>query len=176
EKDDVILVTKKGKSIKFPVTNIRASSRTSGGVRAIRLGAGDAVVSMDKAAEDAYLLVAAEQGLGKLTPINLYPKQHRGGMGVKTFNIVEKGGEVIAAEVVSKADQLMIISLEGIIERTKVKDISVQGRSTQGVKLMNLDDGDKVVAIAAFEVEEEKSKGSGKTRKGKQESGSTDGE
>jgi DNA gyrase subunit A len=151
DKDDVILVTRKGKSIKFPVSNIRASSRTSGGVRAIRLAAGDVVVSVDEAAADAYLLVAAEEGLGKLTPVDMYPRQKRGGMGVKTFNIVTRGGEVTAAEVVSKDDQLMIISADGIVECTAVKNISVQGRGTQGVKLMALDPGDKVVAIAAFE-------------------------
>jgi len=150
DQDDVILVTKKGKSIKFGVTGIRASSRTSGGVRAIRLASGDSVVSMDTAATDAFLLVVAEGGLGKLTLVAQYPRQHRGGMGVRTFNIVEKAGDVTAAEVVSRSDQVMIISAEGIVERIHIKDISVQGRSTQGVKLMSLDAGDKVVAIAAF--------------------------
>ena len=117
-------------------------------------GAPLGIMSMGRiweAAADAYLLVAAEEGLGKLTPLDMYPRQKRGGMGVKTFNIVTRGGEVTAAEVVSKADQLMIISAEGIVECTAVKNISVQGRSTQGVKLMALDSGDKVVAIAAFE-------------------------
>jgi len=150
DQDDVILVTRKGKSIKFAVSEIRSSSRTSGGVRAIRLAPRDRVVSMDKASPDAFLLVAAEGGLGKLTLIEQFPRQHRGGMGVRTFNIVEKAGNVAAAEVVSQADQLMIISVDGIVERIPVKGISVQGRSTQGVRVMRLGKDDKVVAIAAF--------------------------
>jgi DNA gyrase subunit A len=150
-REDVILVTRKGKSIKFAVSEIRASSRTSGGVRAIRLASGDRVVSMDKASEEDFLLVAAEGGLGKLTPVAQYPRQHRGGQGVRTFNIVEKAGNVAAAQVVTQAEQLMIISAEGIVECTPVKGISVQGRSTQGVRVMRTGKHDKVVAIAAFE-------------------------
>ncbi|MFC1977985.1 DNA gyrase C-terminal beta-propeller domain-containing protein [Chloroflexota bacterium] len=146
-KDDVILVTRKGKSIKFPVVNIRASSRTSGGVRAIRLAAGDAVVSVSEAAVDAYLLVVSEEGQGKLTPLNMYPRQHRGGVGVKTFNTMAKG-EVTAAKVVAQADRLVIIAAEGNIECIEVKDISVQGRGTQGVRIMRLGDGDRVAAVA----------------------------
>ncbi len=151
DQEDVILVTRKGKSIKFAVSEIRASSRTSGGVRAIRLASGDRVVSMDKASEDGFLLVVAEGGLGKLTPVAQYPRQHRGGQGVRTFNIVEKAGSVATAQVVTQPEQLMIISAEGIVECIPVKGISVQGRSTQGVRIMRTGKRDKVVAIAAFE-------------------------
>jgi len=154
--EDVIIATRKGKSIRFPVTDIRASSRTSGGVRAIKLGGDDVVVSMNRVDDDGYLLVVSELGLGKLTALDQYPKQHRGGMGVKTFNTVAKSGDVSAAEATYRMDQLMIISLQGIVERTNIKDISVQGRSTQGVKIMNLDDGDKIVAIATFDVDNDK--------------------
>jgi len=94
----------------------------------------------------------AEGGLGKLTLLAQYPRQHRAGSGVRTFKVVEKSGVVAAARVVSRSEQLVMISADGIVERILVKDISVQGRSTQGVRLMRLGAGDKVVAIASFEV------------------------
>ncbi len=150
ERDDIILVTQKGQTIRFAVSSLRAASRTSGGVRGIRLAAVDQVIGMDIAYPDALLLVITSRGLGKLTPIGDYPRQHRTGRGVRTFNIIEKSGDVTAAEVVSLSDQLMIISADGIVERTPVKGISVQGRRTQGVRLMRLSAGDKVVAIACF--------------------------
>jgi DNA gyrase subunit A len=156
DQDDVILVTQKGQSIRFSVSDLRASSRTSGGVRAIRLAEGDQVVSLDKAEESAYLLVVTTAGYGKLTPITKYPRQHRAGSGVRTFKVVEKTGEVAAAKVVSLSDQVMIISAEGIVTRTPVREkdpkqgITIQGRSTQGVRVMRLDPGDKVVAITSL--------------------------
>jgi len=157
DKDDIILVTQKGQSIRFGVSSLRAASRTSGGVRAMRLGGGDGVVSIDKAVANAYLLVVTEGGYGKITPIAEYPRQHRAGSGVRTFKIVEKSGEVAAAWVVLTTQQVMIVSAEGMVTRTPVKErdprqgITVQGRSTQGVRLMSLEEGDKVVAIAAFD-------------------------
>jgi DNA gyrase subunit A len=149
-RDDIIFVTQKGQTIRFAISSLRAASRTSGGVRGIRLAAVDQVIGMDIAYPDALLLVITSRGLGKLTPIGDYPRQHRTGRGVRTFNIIEKSGDVAAAEVVSLSDQLMIISADGIVERTPVKGISVQGRRTQGVRLMRLSAGDKVVAIACF--------------------------
>ena len=150
ERDDIIFVTQKGQTIRFAVSSLRATSRTSGGVHGIRLAAVDQVIGMDIAYPDTLLLVVASGGFGKLTPIGDYPRQHRAGSGVRTFNIIEKSGDVAAAEVVSLSDQLMIISADGIVERTPVKGISVQGRRTQGVRLMSLSPGDKVVAIACF--------------------------
>ncbi|MFQ5997127.1 MAG: DNA gyrase subunit A [Dehalococcoidales bacterium] len=169
DRNDVILVTQKGQSIKFAVASLRASSRTSGGVRAIRLASGDRVVSMDKAEADAYLLVVTSGGFGKLTPITQYPRQHRAGGGVRTFRIETKTGEVAASRVVSLSDQVMIISAAGIVTRTPVKEkdprqgITIQGRSTQGVRLMKLDAGDEVVAVASFAGE--KDKGGDKNKK-----------
>jgi DNA gyrase subunit A len=159
EKDDMLLVTQDGESIRFAVKDLRAASRTSGGVRGIRLNATDQVVGMDIIRPKGYVLVVTSGGFGKLTPVEAYPKQHRAGGGVRTFKLVEKTGKVVAAEVVSLAQQLMIITGEGIVEQTPVKEkdprqgISIQGRSTQGVKLMKLDPGDSVVAIASFEKE-----------------------
>jgi DNA gyrase subunit A len=157
ENDDVILVTKKGQSVRFPVSELRASLRASGGVRAIKLGKDDQVIGMDIAQPDAFLLAVTEGGCGKLTPIKDYPKQHRAGSGVRTFRITEKTGELTAVRVVTQSQQVMIISANGIITRTPVKEkdprqgITIQGRSTQGVRLMRLEHSDSVVAIAAFE-------------------------
>jgi len=156
-RDDVMLVTQKGESIRFAVSELRATSRTSGGVRGIRLAPGDQVVSMDIVAPDAFLLVITSGGFGKLTPISNYPRQHRAGSGVRTFKLTEKADEVVAAKVVSERQELMIISAEGIITHTPIREkdprkgITIQGRSTQGVKLMKLSEGDRVVAIACFD-------------------------
>ncbi len=151
DKDDVLLVTEKGQAISFAVSSLRATFRTSGGVRGIRLTAADRVVGMDIARPKAYMLVITANGCGKLTPTIDYPRQHRAGSGVRTFNVVDKTGEVATAEVVALSEQLMIISAEGIVVRTPVKGISVQGRRTQGVRLMNISPGDRVVAIAHFD-------------------------
>jgi DNA gyrase subunit A len=111
---------------------------------------------MDIVFPEAFLLVVTTGGFGKLTPVGDYPQQHRAGSGVRTFNLVEKTGEVAAVKLVSLSQQLMIISADGIVIHTPVKEkdprkgITIQGRSTQGVKLMRLGRGDKVVAIACF--------------------------
>jgi DNA gyrase subunit A len=157
DKDDVILVTQKGQSVRFPVSELRASLRASGGVRAIKLASGDSVIGMDIAQPEAFVLVVTAGGYGKLTPVAGYPRQHRAGSGVITFKTTDKTGEVAAARVVTQSEQLMIISANGIITNTPVKEkdprkgITIQGRSTQGVRLMRLEEGDSVVAIAAFE-------------------------
>ena len=157
DQDDAIFATQQGQSIRFAVSSLRASSRTSGGVRSMRLLSGDRVVSMDKADVEACLLVVTDEGLGKLTPIGQYPRQKRAGSGVRTFKIVEKTGKVVAAKVVYPSEQVMIISADGIVTRTPVKEkdprlgITLQGRSTQGVRLMKLDGSDRVVAIACFD-------------------------
>jgi len=157
DQDDVILVTQQGQAIRFAVSSLRPTSRTSGGVRGIRLAAGDQVVGMDIAYPDTYLLVVTTLGFGKLAPVADYPRQHRAGSGVRTFKLTEKTGDIAGARLVSLAQQAMIISAEGIVIRTPVKEkdprqgITIQGRSTQGVRLMRLGRGDKVVAIACFD-------------------------
>ncbi len=157
DKDDVILATQKGQSVRFPVSELRASLRASGGVRAIRLGKDDRVIGMDIMQLDAFALVVTAGGYGKLTPIEDYPRQHRAGSGVRTFKTTEQTGLVAATRVVAQSQQVMIISAKGIITRTPVREkdprkgITIQGRSTQGVRLMRLDAGDSVVAVAAFE-------------------------
>ncbi|MFC2034528.1 DNA gyrase subunit A [Chloroflexota bacterium] len=157
--DDVILVTQKGQSIRFTVSSIRTSLRTSGGVKGIRLMPEDHVVAMEVADPDAFLLVVTTNGFGKLTSIKRYPQQHRAGSGVRTFRLAGKTGDVAAARQVSLSHQVMIISADGIITRTPVleqnarKGITIQGRSTQGVILMRLGDSDRVVAITSFSQE-----------------------
>ena len=156
DQSDVILVTHDGQSIRFAVNTLRTSSRTSGGVRGIRLADDDRTVSMDVTYPEASLLVVTTGGYGKLTPVDDYPQQHRSGSGVRTFKITEKTGEVIAAKLVSSSQEIIIISAGGIVTRTPVKEndpkkgITIQGRSTQGVRLMRLGDSDKVVAITCF--------------------------
>jgi len=149
--DDVILVTQKGQSIRFKVSELRASSRTSGGVRGIRLAPRDQVVSMVIPYPDAYMLTVTTNGFGKITLIDNYPRHHRSGGGVKTFKLTEKRDKVANARMVSLSQQLMIISAEGIVIRTPIKEISIQGRSTQGVTLMKLERRDTVVALACFD-------------------------
>ena len=154
DQDDVILVTQKGQAIRFAVSELRATSRTSGGVYGIRLAADDQVVGMDIASPDAFLLTVTAGGFGKLASVSDYPRQHRAGSGVRTFKLTEKTGGVAAARVVFLAQQLMIISADGIVTRTPVKEkdprkgITTQGRNSQGVRLMRLSRGDRVVAIA----------------------------
>jgi len=156
DRDDMVLVTQQGQAIRFVVSKLRASSRTSGGVRGIRLTPDDQVIGMDIVYPKAFLLSVTTGGFGKITPIGEYPRQHRAGGGVRTFKVMERTGEVAAARLISRSQQLMIISADGNVICTPLKvrrpeyRIPVQNRSTQGVRLMRLASGDKVVAIACF--------------------------
>ena len=154
--DDVILITEHGQSIRFGVKTLRSSSRTSGGVRGVRLEEDDKLVSMDVVIPEAYLLVVTLNGYGKLTPIAEYRKQSRGGIGIKTLKVTDKTGKVAAARLVNQSQQLMLISKDGIVISTPVQEedgsgIRIVGRNTQGVMIMNLEEGDSVAAIAAWE-------------------------
>ncbi|UCC60072.1 MAG: DNA gyrase subunit A [Dehalococcoidia bacterium] len=151
--DHVLLVTKHGQSIKFSVAKLRTASRTSGGVRGIRLAQGDSVVGMEIAVPDGLVLVVSSKGFGKRTPFKAYPLQHRGGGGVRTFKVVDKTGEVISARVVELSDELMLISAKGIVIRTTVESIPVQGRDTQGVAIMRVEPGDSVASIGCLSKE-----------------------
>jgi DNA gyrase subunit A len=156
DKDEVVLVTEDGQSIRFAVSTLRSSSRTSGGVRGISLEEGDRLVCMSVVVPGAYLLVVTLNGFGKLTPIDEYRKQGRGGSGIKTLKVTDKTGKVAAAKLVNQVQQLMLISKDGMVISTPVKDedgsgIRVVSRNTQGVKIMSMDEGDTVAAIAAWE-------------------------
>jgi DNA gyrase subunit A len=159
DRDDVILMTKRGQAIRFPVSSLRTASRTAGGVRGIRLGTDDQVVGIDVASPDGFVLAITTGGFGKLTPVNRYPRQHRAGGGVRTFKVTQKTGDVAASRVVYLSEEAMIISAEGIIIQTPVKEkdprkgITIQERSAQGVRLMRLSEGDQVVAVTCFDKE-----------------------
>ena len=147
--DDVLMITSQGKAIRFPVSELRSASRTSGGVRGIRLAAGDKVVSLNLVMQDSELLSVTEHGYGKCTPIDDYPTQSRGGSGVITLKVNGKTGPVAAARVIDVQDNdLMIISAGGVVIRMDVHNIIRGGRATQGRRMMNLGNGDMVVAVA----------------------------
>ena len=147
--DDVLMISAQGKAIRFTVAELRSASRTSGGVRGIRLAKGDKVVSLNLAPKGGELLVVNENGYGKRTSLEEYHTQSRGGSGVITSKVTEKTGLVATARVIAEKDNdLMIISAGGVVIRTDVSAIHVAGRATQGVRLMNLGEGDCVVAVA----------------------------
>jgi DNA gyrase subunit A len=151
EKDDVVLVTQKGQSIRFGVDSIRTSQRTSGGVRGIRLLPGDEVVGMGIAYPKSYVLVVSTEGYGKLSQIENYPKQQRAGSGVKTIKLVDKTGDLADARIVTRTHQVIFVSTGGQVTRSPVKEISVLSRATQGVRLMRLEEGDRVASVASIE-------------------------
>ena len=147
--DDVLMITALGKANRFTVAELRSASRTSGGVRGIRLAKGDRVVSLNLAPQDSELLVVTEHGYGKRTPIEDYPLHSRGGGGVITASITGKNGPIAAARVITEKDSdLMIITAGGMVIRTDVNKLHIRGRATQGVQLMHLAGGDTVVAVA----------------------------
>ena len=145
---DIILVTKYGQCIRFDEQDVRATGRTSMGVRGINLADGDEVVAMQMTDQGEQLLIVSERGLGKRTNMNEFTAQNRGGKGVKCYKITEKTGEVVGAKAVNEDDEIMIINTEGIIIRMECKGISVLGRITSGVKLINLRDNEIVASIA----------------------------
>ncbi|MGQ9572042.1 MAG: DNA gyrase subunit A [Dehalococcoidia bacterium] len=152
EQDEAVLVTGRGQALRFPVRQLRSASRQSGGVRGIRLAAHDSVVGMEIARPGHELLVVSSKGYGKRTLFAEYPTQGRGGQGVKTFNVNERRGQLVAARTVNSNQQLMIISERGIVIRTAVDSIAVQGRATMGVTLMGVGPDDTVASIASIEL------------------------
>ncbi|NLK73607.1 MAG: DNA gyrase subunit A [Clostridiales bacterium] len=160
-KSDIIVVTRKGKSICFNENDVRDMGRTAAGVRAIILGKDDEVVSMevfemDNLIENECLLVATEQGYGKRTPLKEYKIQARGGKGMLTYDKdkLSKTGELVGAVVVKENDEVMLINSEGVIIRIEADSISKLGRATQGVKLMRVDENENIISIAKIVSEE----------------------
>jgi DNA gyrase subunit A len=146
--DDVVLISKSGMSIRFHETDVRSMGRAAGGVRGINLEADDALVAAAIVVADATLLVAGENGIGKRTAFDEYRVQSRGGKGIITMKTGDKTGGVVGALTVRDSDEIMLITVGGQMVRTFVKDIREAGRNTMGVKLVNLDTGDKLQAIA----------------------------
>ncbi len=151
EGDDVILVTEKGQAMRFAVNTLRVASRTSRGVRGIRLAPDDRVVSMITVSPEAYLLTVTAKGFGKLTRTNAYPAHRRGGKGLLSHRITEKTGKVVAAKQVTRSEEVMLISANGVIIRFLVESIKVQRRVTQGVSLRKIEPGNRIVSIACLE-------------------------
>ena len=154
-KKDIILVTKDGQCIRFKETDVRSTGRSSMGVRGMNLSDGDEVVAMQLNSQGYYLLVVSENGMGKRTSISEFTCQNRGGKGVKCYKITEKTGNVVGAKAVNEESEIMIITTEGIIIRLQCSDISIFGRITSGVKLMNLQEGITVASVAKVREKEE---------------------
>lgn len=150
-KRELMVVTSNGMSIRFSEEDVREMGRSAMGVKAITLKEDDEVVAMDLIEDGKYLLVVSEHGYGKRTSLDDYRLQNRGGVGLKTYNVKEKTGKLVSAKVIDEEDDIIMISMAGIIIRLKTKDISRMGRNTQGVTLMKLgDENDKVMAVAKY--------------------------
>jgi DNA gyrase subunit A len=146
-KSDLIIGTKNGLSIRFNEENVRDTGRTAMGVKGIRLMKGDEVVSAEVAEERTALLTVTEKGLGKRSKIEDYPVQNRGGKGVISIKLIEKGGEAVGLMQVRDEDEVVMITSSGKLIRTLAGNISLHGRNTQGVKLMDVEGEDKIVSI-----------------------------
>ncbi|MBM4142753.1 MAG: DNA gyrase subunit A [Lentisphaerae bacterium] len=153
--DDVILCTQKGTSIRFSEKQLRDMGRATRGVRGIALRKGDAVNAMEIVDKSATFLVCTEKGYGKRTSFDEYRVQSRGGKGIIAIRTTARNGEVVGAHAVKDTDALMLVSAKGKMIRMKVGDVRVTGRATQGVRLINLDKGDKLVAATTVEPEDE---------------------
>ena len=139
KEDDIFLITKEGQCIRFSSDNVREIGRVSIGVIGIQLGDSDEVIGMQISSEGEDLLIVSEKGMGKRTPIQEFTVQNRGGKGLRCYKITEKTGYVVGAKIVSADEEIMMITTEGIVIRMKSDTISVIGRNTSGVKLMNID-------------------------------------
>ena len=145
---DILMVTKYGQCIRFSEQDVRSTGRTSMGVRGMNLSDRDEVIGMQLDSQGSELLIVSEKGMGKRTDMVEFTRQNRGGKGVKCYKITEKTGNVVGVKAVNEDDEIMIINKEGIIIRMKCEGISVLGRITSGVKLINLKEGDIVASIA----------------------------
>ena len=144
---DVFLITKNGMSIRFNVTDMRPMGRSAAGVRGIKLEEGDEVVNMLTENQGSHILFISENGLGKLTSMKEFKRQFRGGIGLKCYKVTEKSGSLVGARAVSEDDELLLMTTEGVMIRISCSSISILGRITTGVKIMDLDEG---VTVASF--------------------------
>lgn len=154
--DDVLMVSKRGMTIRFSETDVRSMGRSSQGVRGMNLREGDQVVSCDVARDDVSILIVTDGGYGKRTQLTNFNRQNRGGYGVIGIRFTaRKGGGVVAAFMVSLEDEIVLVSSGGVVIRTHVKEVSSQGRDATGVRIMNLDDGQTVASVAPIVREDE---------------------
>ena len=148
EEDHVMMVTRQGQSIRFALAEVTPRLRVAGGVKGMELLARDVVIAMDVVAPNSKLLVISRKGFGKLTDLNRYKVQGRGGQGVKTLKVTRKTGQVAAAQVITDSDELYVVSSKAKVLRTNLSEIRSTGRSAQGVTIFKLDPGDSVASIA----------------------------
>jgi len=150
---DVMLCSSEGKAVRFYEDEVRAMGRNAAGVRGIRLPEGEVVISLIIPDPDGLILTASENGFGKLTPVEEFPVHGRGGQGVIAMQTTERNGRLVAATQVATTDELMLMSSSGTLVRTRAGEISVLGRNTQGVRLIRLDDGERLVGVEPVEPE-----------------------
>ena len=156
KEEELIISTKKGMTIQFNSQDLRSMGRIAQGVRAIKLADGDEVVSMNIRGDETYLLVVTENGFGKKTSFNNFKNQNRGGKGVKCHKVTDKTGKLVDTLPVDLDNDIMMVSLSGDMIRLSVRDISIMGRNTVGVKLKNLtEDGDRIVSVTKYSALEE---------------------
>jgi DNA gyrase subunit A len=153
--DDLFIVTRSGMTIRFSEAEVRPMGRDAAGVRGVRLRADDEVVSLDVARDEADILIVTDAGYGKRTKVERFNRQGRGGQGVRGIRLTAKRGRVVGAFMTGLDDDILLISTSGIVIRTTAREISSQGRDATGVRVMNLDDGDAVAAVARVGAEAE---------------------
>jgi DNA gyrase subunit A len=146
--DDIFMVSRSGQTMRFTEQEVRPMGRTAAGVRGMKLRAGDEVVSIDAGRGDDALLIITDAGYAKRTPIEQYPRKGRGGQGVIGVKVTGKKGQVVAAFMVGADDEIVAVASNGVTIRTKVNEISTQGRAATGVRLMNVDEGQSVASVA----------------------------
>ena len=150
--DEVVLITSNGQAIRFAVNELRSASRTSGGVRGIKLAKGGKVVSLEVVTPGHELFSITENGYGKRTPFEDYSAHHRGGQGIRNYEITAKTGKVVASRTVNATMELIVISQDGIVIRTRMDSIRMTGRAAQGVSVINVAPGDCVASLATIEM------------------------
>lgn len=158
-KQEIIMGTKDGMSIRFPEQDVRAMGRSATGVKGIQLSDDDAVIDMDVVDPSNSVLIVTSKGYGKRTPVEDYRIQTRGGKGIKTLNITEKNGPVVGLKVVEEEEDLMIITAQGTIIRMSMSGVSMMGRNTQGVRLIHIKEDDEVSTVTRVQKSENEAEG-----------------
>ena len=152
---DVLLVSSAGKAVRFAEQDVREMGRTARGVRGIRMAEGDEMIALIIPQDDSYVLTTSAKGYGKKTLATEFPRKGRGTKGVIAMVTSERNGALVGAVQVADADELMLISNQGTMVRTRVAEISSLGRNTQGVRVIRLKDGEELVRIAQIDESEE---------------------
>ncbi len=146
--DDIFVTSARGQTIRFAEDAVRPMGRTAAGVRGLKLRDGDQVVGCDVVREEGFLLVMSERGYGKRTEPHHFAAKGRGGLGMRSMKVNDERGDVVGALMVDEGDDIFVINSSGVVIRTRVAEVSIQGRDATGVRVMNLDEGEVVAAIA----------------------------